>query len=244
MGTLSAQWLTCQAGCTTPGLPGGEQDQGAPGQPFDKLTTVRWAERRVLNLPETAFSPNQTVFEVGLYDFHTGERLTAVTDDGQIVGDHVRFGELEIRLRSGDWPNPVTIDFGGKMELIGYDLDGRALRYGEAATLTLYWRGQRPLAINYSISTQFVNESGVKAAQVDAWPFEGAAPTSLWEPGKVVEEPRELAIFEGTPPGVYDVYVAVYPSDDPEALLVVTPPGGRLQTDHAVLTTIRVLPSR
>jgi hypothetical protein len=96
--------------------------------------------------------------------------------------------------------------------------------------------------INYSVSTQFVDSSGVKAAQKDAWPFEGAMPTTLWKPDVLIEEPRELTIFEGTPLGVYDVYIAVYPSEDPHALLVVTPSGGRLQTDHVVLTTIRVLP--
>jgi len=223
MGTLSTQWL-------------------APG--------YRWAEQRLLTLPDTAFGPNQTEFEVGLYDFTTGERLTVVNASGQIAGDHVRFGRLEVRPRPGEVPNPITIDFGGEMELVGYDLDRRALRRpdpaadrsGETATLTLYWRAQRPMDVNYSISTQFVDEAGVKAAQKDAWPFDGAAPTSIWELGRLVEEPRELAIFNDTPPGVYDVYVAVYPSDDPESLLVVTPSGGRLQTDHVVLTTIRVLP--
>ena len=98
------------------------------------------------------------------------------------------------------------------------------------------------MATNYSISTQFVEENGVKAAQKDAWPLDGAAPTVLWEPGNLIQETRELVIFNDTPPGVYDVYVTVYPSDDPEELLVVTPPGGRMQTDHVVLTTIRVLP--
>ncbi len=215
MGTLSTQWLKA-------------------GQ--------RWAERRVLTLPETAFSPNQTVFEVGLYDFNTGERLAVVDSGGQIAGDHVRFDRLEIQSRSAETPNPISVDFGGRLELVGYDLDQRALRPGEAATLTLYWRAQRRMTTNFSISTQFVDAFSVKAAQKDAWPFDGKAPTSIWEPGVVLEEPRELVIFEATPPGVYDVYVAVYPSDDPETLLVVTPPGGRLQTDHVVLTTVRVLP--
>jgi 4-amino-4-deoxy-L-arabinose transferase-like glycosyltransferase len=215
MGTLSTQWLT-------------------PGQ--------RWAEWRVLTLPETAFSPNHAVFEVGLYDYHTGERLALVDANGQITGDNVRFGELGVQARPGEVPNPIEIDFGGEMELIGYDLDRRALRPGEGAALTLYWRGQRPMETNYSISTQFVDRHGVKAAQKDAWPHDGVTPTSLWEPGSVIEESRQLVVFDDAPPGVYDVYVAVYPSDDPDSLLVVTPSGGRLQTDHVTLTQVRVLP--
>jgi hypothetical protein len=213
MGILSTQWLK-------------------PGQ--------RWAEHRVIIIPETAFSPNHTVFEVGLYDYVTGQRLVVVDAEGQLAGDRVRFGQLEIAARSGELPNPISIDFGGEMELVGYDLDRRALRPGETVTLTLYWRGQQPMTTNYSISIQFVDKYGTKAAQKDAWPFDGAAPTSLWEPGILIEEPRNLAVFDGAPPGVYNVYVAVYPSSDPEALLVVTPSGGRLQTDHVVLTTIRV----
>jgi hypothetical protein len=215
MGTLSTQWLKS-------------------GQ--------RWAERRVLVLPETAFSPNQTAFEVGLYDYNTGERLAVVEAGGQITGDNVRFSQLDVQARPGEVPNPIHVELGGEMELVGYDLDRRALRPGEVATLTLYWRGQRLMETNYSISAQFVDEHGVKAAQKDAWPFDGGRPTSLWEPGTLIEEPRQLVIFDDALSGVYDVYVAVYPSDDPEALLVVTPPGGRLQSDHVVLTTIRVLP--
>ena len=216
MGTLSTQWLE-------------------PGQ--------RWAERRVLVVPDNAYSPNQTVLELGLYDYSTGERLAAVDAEGQMLGDNVRFGQISIQAHPANVPNPITIDFGGELELVGYDLDRRALQPGETATLTLYWRGQRPMNTNYSISTQFVDQHGVKAAQKDAWPFDGAAPTLLWEPGTLIEEPRELVISDSTPPGVYDVYVVVYPSSDPESLLVVTPPGGRLQTDHIVLTTIRILPT-
>jgi 4-amino-4-deoxy-L-arabinose transferase-like glycosyltransferase len=202
----------------------------------------RWAEQRILMLPETTYSPDRSVFEIGLYNYASGKRLEAVSPEGEIIGDHKRFGQLSVQAHPGDIPNRTAIDFGGEMELIGYDLDRRALRPGEISALTLYWRGKRPMTTNYSISTQFVDELGVKAAQKDAWPFDGAAPTSLWAPGEVVEESRELTILDGTPPGVYDVYVAVYPTADPDALLVVTPTGGRLQTDHVVLTTIRVLP--
>jgi hypothetical protein len=223
MGTLSTLWL-------------------APNTSFDGLGTQRWAERRVLTLPDTAFGPNQTVFELGLYNAGTGERLAMVNAEGQITGDNLRFGRVEILPREGDTPNPISVDFGGKMELVGYDLDRRALLPGETATLTLYWRAQRAMKVNYSISTQFVDEGEVKAAQKDAWPFEGARPTSTWEPGDMITEPRELTIFEGARPGVYSVYVAVYPWDDPGALLVVTPPGGVLQTDHVELTSVRVLP--
>jgi hypothetical protein len=215
MGTLSTQWL-------------------APGR--------RWAEKRVLTLPDTAFSPNRAVFEVGLYDYRSQERLTVVDAEGQMAGDNVRFGRFEVLSLPAEWPNPIEVDFGGQLTLVGYDLNRRALSAGQSATLTLYWRAQRSMAIDYSISTQFVNRGGVKAAQKDAWPFDGALPTSLWEPGQIVEEARELTIFEGTSPGVYDVYVAVYPSGAPGARLVVTPAGGRLQTDHVVLTTVRVLP--
>jgi hypothetical protein len=98
------------------------------------------------------------------------------------------------------------------------------------------------MATNYSISTQFVNQNGVKAAQVDAWPFEGARPTTTWKQEELIEEPRELIVFEDASPSNYDVYIAVYPAGRPESRLVVTPPAGRLQTDHVVLTQIKVLP--
>jgi len=195
-----------------------------------------WADRYVIPVPETAYAPDLVQLEVGLYDAATGARLPASSG-----GDNARFGRIEIRPRTGDAPNPISINFGGRMELVGYDLDRRAARSGETVTLELYWRGLREMDTNYTISTQLIDPAQRKAAQHDGWPLDGAAPTTIWEPGEVVVDTRTLTIFPDTPPGAYDLRVAVYLLEDGEIVhLPVISQKGEMLSSHILLTRVRV----
>ena len=55
------------------------------------------ASRNVLNIPATAYSPDQLKWEVGLYDFATQQRLPASSG-----GDNVRFGSVGLMAGSGE----------------------------------------------------------------------------------------------------------------------------------------------
>ncbi len=203
----------------------------------------RWAEQRIIPIPETAYTPDTLTFTVGMYDFTTGERLAAVDRAGREIGDHVRFGQVRLEPPPGaSLPNPLRVNFDDQMALVGYQMSRRAVHPGETVTVTLYWEALRPMSVNYAISAQIVNEAQVKAAQKDSWPQDGAAPTSTWQPGQVVEDPRPLTIAPEAAPGVYRLRVAVYRVDEAGELhlLPIIPTGGRLQTDHLLLTPVRV----
>jgi hypothetical protein len=201
----------------------------------------RWADRYVVPVPETAYAPDEAQIAVGVYDPDTGRRLRAEGEDGDSLGDHVRFGQVALRPRTGDVPNPVAVNFGGKMMLTGYDLSHRAVRPGEAITLTLHWRALGPMDRNYTVSTQFVDEDQRKAAQEDSWPLEGSAPTAAWEPGGVITETRRLEVYSDAPPGAYSVRVAVYTVEEGEIVhLPVIPEGGVMLRDHVTLNRVRV----
>jgi len=197
-----------------------------------------WADRYVLQVPPTAYTPDTAQVEVGLYDAASGTRLSASTG-----GDHVRFGWVALRPRPGDLPNPISINFGDRMALVGYDLDRRVARPGETVRMTLHWRALRRMDVNYTVSVQFVNSDWVKAAQQDTWPVGGTAPTSAWQPGMLVEDAYELSILD-VPPGVYDVRLTVYRFDEEGGIvpLPTIPEGGRMQATHVVLTRMRVVP--
>jgi len=202
---------------------------------------LRWADRYVLRVPATACAPDLAQIEVGLYDTVSGARVPAVTPDGEAVGDHVRFGRVEVCARAGEVPNPISVNFGDRMALTGYELDRRVAPPGGEITLTLYWQGLSPMDVNYTVSTQLVGPDQRKAAQEDAWPQGGAAPTASWQPGELVVEERALSIYPGTPPGVYDVQVVVYVMDQGDILrLPVIPDDGEMLSDHVVLTRVRV----
>ncbi|NLE99615.1 MAG: DUF2142 domain-containing protein, partial [Anaerolineales bacterium] len=112
-----------------------------------RLTTARlepgfrWADRYVLQLPETTFAPDLAQIAVGLYDPVTGVRLPVTLPAGGAPADHVRFGEVAVEALPGPLTNPVAIDFGQQIALEGYDLSALAARPGETLTLTLHWRG-------------------------------------------------------------------------------------------------------
>ena len=196
-----------------------------------------WADRYALQVPPTAYAPDLAQVEVGLYDATTEARLPASTG-----GDNVRFGQVEIRARPGDAPNPISVNFDNQMALVGYDLDRRAVRPGETVALTLYWRGLRRMDVNYTVSVQFVNSDWVKAAQQDTWPVGGTAPTSTWQPGVLIEDAYSLTIAD-VPPGVYDVRLTVYRFDEQGGIVTLPtiPEGGRMQATHVVLTRVRIV---
>lgn len=198
----------------------------------------RWADRYVLQLPRTTYAPDTAEVEVGLYNPTTGARLPASTG-----GDNVRFGRVLVQPRPGTVPNPVEVNFGGRMALVGYELSDRAVHTGETLTLTLYWRGLRPMETNYTVSAQLVDPQQRKAAQDDAWPQRGNAPTAAWEPGRLITDTRPLEIYADAAPGVYDVRVVVYRLEDGGIIhLPVVPEKGGMLSDHILLTKVRVVP--
>jgi 4-amino-4-deoxy-L-arabinose transferase-like glycosyltransferase len=203
----------------------------------------RWADRYVLELPGTAYGPDTAQIEVGLYDRTSGTRLPAVGAGGASVGDNVRFGRVQVRARPGDVPNPIWVNFGDRMALVGYDLERRVARAGETAALTLYWQGLEPMDVNYTVSAQYVDAGQRKAAQQDGWPSNGSAPTSSWESGQTLIDTHALAIYPDAVPGVYDVRVVVYASEDGHIEhLPTVAVDGQMQATHVALTTVRVLP--
>ncbi len=201
----------------------------------------RWADAYVIAVPATAYTPDSVHIEVGLAHSPTGERLAAVGADEERLGDSYRFGAVEVVSRPGEIPNPISVNLGDKMELVGYDVSRRLMQADDVVTVTLFWRALRPIDEDYSISTQFVDENQSKAAQHDAWPQDGGAPTSSWEVGGVVVDQHALVVRPGTATGVYELRIAVYTVDDGEIVhLPTVPEGGRMQSDHASLTKVRV----
>jgi hypothetical protein len=203
----------------------------------------RWADRYVLQVPATAYAPDEAQIEVGLFHTRTGERLPAVDLAGGRLGDNVRFGHVEIPGQPGDVPNPVRISFGDRILLKGYDLSQREVRAGETITLTLHWEALRPMEHNYTVSAQLIDPAQRKAAQHDSWPLNGDAPTVTWTPGQTVVDAVPLTIFPGAVARPYSMRIAVYLHQEGEIVHVpVTPPGGRMQANSVTLTQVRVTP--
>lgn len=191
------------------------------------------ADRYVVRLPQAACAPSRLQVVVGLYDATDGVRLPV----GQ--GDSITLASVDLLPHDGQVPNPLSIDFGHQMRLVGFDYERRAMTPGETLGLRLYWQGLRPMDVNYTVFTHVRGQGERLWAQSDAWPQAGAAPTGGWRTGQTVEDEHHLPLQADTPPGVYDVEVGVYNGDTGKRLQVVTE-DGRWTEDFVYLCRIRV----
>jgi hypothetical protein len=166
----------------------------------------------LLALPEAAYTPDQAVWEVGLYDARTGQRLR--TADG---GDQCRFGAITVLPAA----RPLRLSF-GLVALTGYELDRLALSPGETLRVTLRWEGTGPAVV----TVQLVGETGDVAVQAS---------------GGVEQSVYRLTLDSGAPPGAYDLELLVADPASGQALPLLGA-DGQPRGDRARLTKVRVYP--
>lgn len=81
---------------------------------------------------------------------------------------------------------------------------------GQVAMLGLQWQTQAPLAANYKVTVQLLDQRAQVIAQHDAEPAGGSRSTSGWEAQTPVMDNHGLTIPFGAPPGNYRLIVALY----------------------------------
>ncbi len=175
----------------------------------------RWVEHFRLTVPPTAVAPARLLLKMGFYDLRTGERMPVLETAGSPMGDFVAFGELALHPRPGGLPNPVSYRFGGRIELVGYEMAPRRVRPGETVVLTLYWRALSPTERDYTVFTHILEPPQTLWGQEDRPP---TPPTSQWRPGEVYRETYRLTVKPETPGGFYEVEIGLYRPDTGERL--------------------------
>lgn len=217
-----------------------------PGQ--GNYATTLWAtgdtiaDTYSVPVSRAALTPGEAELEVGLYRLETGERLPVKDAQGAPRGDSLRFAHLVLPARSlAGIPNPVEFNFDNRIALVGYMLDRTAAAPGESLHLTLYWKAQRDLHVNYSVFTHVLGERDRLWAQADSWPQGGNAPTATWHKGQTIVDSYDLTLAADTPPGVCDVEVGLYGADGKR--LTLLGPGGHAQDTRVLLAKVRTLPA-
>jgi len=146
----------------------------------------------------------------GVYRLLVG--LYTLSPDGtlQPLGEPVVAGQVAVKDRipaePGAMDRPATADFGGQIELLGYDT---ARQPGELA-VTLHWRALRPPAQDYAVFVHLLDAEGRIVAQHDGQPQNGAYPTSVWDTGEVVADEHVLDLPADLPAGSYRLRVGCY----------------------------------
>lgn len=157
--------------------------------------------------------------------------------------------EVESRQRRFTAPTMERVSgarFGGQVELLGYDLSGRKtseenaflVRAGDQIQVRLYWRANEDLGTygverDYTVFVQLLDADGHLVAQHDGMPEGGAAPTTTWAPGEVIEDLHLLSLPSDLKNGIYPVIAGLYDGATVERLLTES-------GDHVVLGQVLV----
>ena len=187
-----------------------------------------------LRVPSTTIAPAQLDVAVGLYDFHSGERL--LTEQGN---EFAVISKAQLKPMAGTTPNPVSINFEDKLQLTGFDLQPRRVMPGESIELVLYWQPLQELDTDYTFFAQVVDDDTTRWAFFDFEPPEG---TSSWNPGDVTSMPLTLTVDKNVAPGLYPLIIGIYTQDSMgnfDRLQILTA-DDRLTDNFLELTQLRV----
>jgi hypothetical protein len=150
-----------------------------------------------LELPDTVWlahwSPERRVFQQ--------LANAGFTQTAQMTTDHLG-NDLNV-YRFDRFPRAEPVRYTSDMLLLATEFDQAV------GLLELWWRANRPLALDYTVSAFVLDENGQLVAQHDSFPFENQRPTSTWRSGEVVYDPHPIDI-SALPPGRYTLGVKVY----------------------------------
>jgi hypothetical protein len=200
--------------------------------------TTEWTKGEVLRgwcdftLPPNVLSGSyQLVAQV--IDMATGETL-----------GEAELGELTVegRPRSFEVPliqHPLSVNLGGQVEFLGYDLKADRVAAGDTLQLILYWRALAGMETSYKVFTHLLGDDGRLWGQKDDFPGHGALPTTGWAEGEVIVDEYEIAVGPEAPDGDYQLEIGMY---DPAsgARLPITSEKGEFQGDRILLKKIAV----
>ncbi len=205
-----------------------------------------WQNRFAVRLPDHAYAPQALTIWLGFYDLKTGERMIA--DGREVAENRVRLGMVRVlpRQTDSDIPNPMRVNLGDAVALIGYDMQPFVAAEGESITLTLYWQRLRPLSTDYRVFAQLVQPNTTNVyAQSDGMPAAWTRPTSTWAEDEIVVDKHMLTVREGTPNGDWTLIVGMYELRESAEgqqfarLRVLTPDGAQAE-NFVTLSRLRV----
>ncbi len=125
---------------------------------------------------------------------------------GEVPRDYLQATSLEASIQ-----RLVHVRYGDEVELVGYDLSSRLLRPGDRAEVRLYWKALKPLSREYTVFVHLVGRDGETVAGIDRRPVDDTYPSSLWPPGRIVQDPYRLRLAgDAVAPALLRLEVGLY----------------------------------
>lgn len=218
---------------THPGLSRYPTTQWAPGNLFCDVVRVR----------AQGWAPTPAVYhvEIGWYDPDSMEPLPAYGADGKPIElvwlDRIKVAPQE--YAAVEVPNRLDADLDRHIALLGYSLDVHEATPGQQVAVTLYWAAQAPVPVDYTVFLHLAAAEGPPHTQDDSQPQRGTYPTSFWDVGEIVIDPRTIHIPADLPPGDYPLVAGMYLLETGQRLPWLAPDGS-IQGDAVPLTALPV----
>ncbi len=139
-----------------------------------------------------------------------------------------------------DVQNPVAINFGDKIKLVGYELNGEEWRPGEDLLVTMYWEALEDLDEDLWLLMRLVHRRGYDLTFKDGCPSGGKYTTDHWRQGDVIPSVHRLRIPVDAAKHPYRLTLSMHPFDSEEWLPILDEQG-RDTGDIVILTLISVV---
>ena len=133
-------------------------------------------------------------------------------DEAQLAHRFDRLATPAVFARTPRWQTAAEANFGGQIQLIGYDLNTERAYPGGRVPLTLYWQLIQPVSESYKVFVQLDAER--KFAQADSYPACNRFPTNRWRPGQIIADAHALHLSPETPPESLPLVIGLYLPED------------------------------
>ena len=139
-----------------------------------------------------------------------------------------------------DVQNPVDINFGDQIKLVGYELNGEEWHPGEDLLVTMYWEALEDLDEDLWLLMRLVHRRGYDLTFKDGCPSGGKYTTDHWKQGDVIPSVHRLRIPDDAEKHPYRLTLSMHPFDSEEWLPILNEQG-QVTGDIVILTLISVV---
>ncbi len=178
-----------------------------------RLRTSKWqagaiyADHYVITLDSSSSAVSELRLQVGWWDYASRQLVEAVDQNGQPLASvmlHVGGFAPRERNQAGTGLIPIDpVEFGGAIELVGYELTGDLLR--------LQWRAKALIPSDNTVFVQALDVNNHVVGQGDAPP---KLATRYWQVGEQFVTEHTIVNAEPIPSGNYRIVLGWYnPSD-------------------------------
>ncbi len=217
--------------------------------PSGSTVSVVLAAGRVLTLPDVIGYELATVEDglesegllLTINEVRSTEAAGRILEQSPSPNTEVRAGDTVTLTVSGGANVPILlgVNLNNQVLLEQAWVSQFAFNAGASVPVTLRWRCTAPIDRSYQVFIHILTEDmGAAVAQQDIIPLNGLRPTTDWTPGEVINDPHQVDLPVGTPPGTYQIRVGLYGD---AGRMPVVDAGVAQVVDHTIfVTTITV----